>query len=135
MSTASPPAVALESITSCLEGIIPASICTCCQDGTPNLTYLSIDHLVDRLHVGLSYQFFNKTRENVLQNPFVQVVVVSPTNLHQYRLDLRYERTETGGALFDRLKTRLDAVASQTGMSRIFSCAAWTSFRSWTAGP
>jgi hypothetical protein len=120
MSTIAPPAVALESIASCFEGIIPASICTCSQDGTPNLTYLSIVHHVDSLHVGLSYQFFNKTRENVLKNPFAQVVVVSPTNLHQYRLDLRYERTETGGALFDRVKTRLDAVASQTGMSHIF---------------
>jgi adenylate cyclase len=120
MSTTSPPAVVLESIASCFEGIIPASICTCSRDGTPNLTYLSIVHRVDSLHVGLSYQFFNKTRENVLQNHFVQVVVVSPTNLRQYRLDLRYERTETGGALFDRVKTRLDAVASQTGMSHIF---------------
>ena len=120
MSTAPPLAVALEDIASCFEGIVPASICTCSRDGTPNLTYLSIVHRVDNLHVGLSCQFFNKTRDNVLQNPFVQVVVVSPTNLRQYRLDLRFERTETGGALFDRVKTRLDAVASQTGMSHIF---------------
>jgi adenylate cyclase len=120
MSTAPPPAVALEDIASCFEGIIPASICTCSRDGTPNLTYLSIVHRVDNLHVGLSCQFFNKTRDNILQNPFVQVVVVSPTNRRQYRLDLRFERTETGGALFDRVKTRLDAVASQTGMSHVF---------------
>jgi hypothetical protein len=120
MNTAPPPAVALEDIASCFEGIIPASICTCSRDGTPNLTYLSIVHRVDNLHVGLSCQFFNKTRDNLLQNPFVQVVVVSPTNLHQYRLDLLFEPTETSGALFDRVKTRLDAVASQTGMSQIF---------------
>jgi hypothetical protein len=120
MSTAPPPAVALEDIASCFEGIIPASICTCSRDGTPNLTYLSIVHRIDNLHVGLSYQFFNKTRDNLLQNPFAQVVVVSPTNLHQYRLDLRFERTETGGVLFNGVQTRLDAVASQTGMSDIF---------------
>jgi len=120
MSVASPLAVALENIASCFEGIIPASICSCSTDGTPNLTYLSIVHRVDSRHVGLSYQFFNKTRENILQNAFVQVVVVSPTTLRQYRLDLRYERTETGGADFDRMKTRLDAVASQTGMSHVF---------------
>jgi adenylate cyclase len=120
MNTAPPLAVALEDIASCFEGIFPASICTCSREGTPNLTYLSIVHRVDSLHVGLSCQFFNKTRDNILENPFAQVVVVSPTNLHQYRLDLRYERTETGGALFDQLKTRLDAVASQTGMSHIF---------------
>jgi hypothetical protein len=46
--------------------------------------------------------------------------MVSPTNMRQYRLDLRYERTETGGASFDKVKTRLDAVASQTGMSHVF---------------
>jgi adenylate cyclase len=120
MSTVSPLAVALESIASCFEGIIPASICSCSADGTPNLTYLSIVHRVDSHHVGLSYQFFNKTRENMLQNPFVQVVVVSPSNMRQYRLDLRYERTETESAVFNRTKTRLDAVASQTGMSHIF---------------
>jgi adenylate cyclase len=120
MITASPLAVALESIASCFEGIVPASICTCAGDGRPNLTFVSIVHRVDSHHVGLSYQFFNKTRENIAQNTFVQVVVVSPTNMRQYRLDLRYERTETEGAVFDRVRTRLDAVASQTGMSHIF---------------
>jgi adenylate cyclase len=120
MSAASPLAIALEGIASCFEGIIPASICTCSTDGTPNMTYLSVVHRIDSHHVGLSYQFFNKTRENMVHNPFVQVVVVSPSNLRQYRLDLRYERTETEGAVFDRMKTRLDAVASQTGMSQVF---------------
>ncbi len=120
MSAASPLAVPLESIASCFEGIIPASICTCSRDGTPNMTYLSIVHRIDSRHVGLSYQFFNKTRENMVQNPFVQVVVVSLDTARQYRLDLRYERTEAGGAVFDRVKTRLDAVASQTGMSHVF---------------
>jgi adenylate cyclase len=120
MSTSSPLAVALESIASCFEGIIPASICTCSADGKPNLTYLSIVHRVDSHHVGLSYQFFNKTRENMMHNAFVQVFVVSPSNMRQYRLDLLYERTETEGVIFDRVKMRLDAVASQTGMSHVF---------------
>jgi adenylate cyclase len=120
MSAASPLAVTLENIAACFEGIIPASICTCSADGTPNITYLSVVHRIDSHHVGLSYQFFNKTRENMLHNPFVQVVVVSPRNLRQYRLDLRYEKTETEGVVFDRMKTRLDAVASQTGMRQVF---------------
>jgi adenylate cyclase len=120
MTATSPLGVALESIASSFEGIIPASICSCSGDGTPNLTYLSLVHRIDSHHVGLSYQFFNKTRENILQNAFAQVVVVSPGNMRQYRLDLRYQRTETGGAIFQRMKTRLDAVASQTGMSHVF---------------
>lgn len=120
MNMASPFAVALESIALCFEGIIPSSICTCSSDGMPNITNLSVVHRIDGRHVGLSYQFFNKTRTNIGQNPFVQVVVVSPANLRQYRLELRYERTETEGLIFEKMNTRLDAVASQTGMSHIF---------------
>ena len=112
--------VPLENIASCFEGVIPSTICSCSRDGTPNLTYLSIVHLLDPRHVGLSYQFFNKTRKNILQNPRAQVLVVSPETSAQYRLDLRYLRTETEGPSFDRMKVRLDAVASQTGMSHVF---------------
>jgi hypothetical protein len=112
---------ALDAIASCFEGIVPATICSCAADGTPNVTYLSIVHRLDEWHVGLSYQFFNKTRTNVLENPMVQVIVVSPETGDQYRLDLQYERTDVEGAVFDRMSTRLAAVASQTGMSQIFT--------------
>src|SRR5574337_720194 len=120
MSKPSPLTIPLENIASCFEGIIPSTICSCSREGIPNLTYLSIVHLLDPQHVGLSYQFFNKTRRNIMENPVVQVVVVSPETLNQYRLSLCYERTETEGPTFDRMKSGLDAVASQTGMSRVF---------------
>lgn len=100
--------------------MIPSTICSCSWEGTPNLTYLSIVHRLDDRHVGLSYQFFNKTRRNIMENPLVQVVVVSPETLYQHRLSLCYERTETEGSTFDRMKSDLDAVASQTGMSHVF---------------
>jgi adenylate cyclase len=45
---------------------------------------------------------------------------VSPRTADQYHLDLRYLRTETDGPVFDRMNTRLEAVASQSGMSRVF---------------
>ena len=120
MSVPSPLTVPLESIALCFEGMIPSTICSCSREGTPNLTYLSIVHLLDPQHVGLSYQFFNKTRKNIIENPMVQVVVVSPETSEQYRLDLQYLRTETEGMSFERMKIRLDAVASQSGMSRVF---------------
>jgi adenylate cyclase len=47
---------------------------TCAADGTPNITYLSQIQYVDPDHVGLSFQFFNKTRANVLANPYAQVL-------------------------------------------------------------
>ena len=118
--SARPVTIPLESIASCFEGVVPASICSCSAEGKPNLTHLSIVHLIDGKHVGLSYQFFNKTRKNVTENPLVQVVVVSPDTGVQYRLDLRYQGTETEGTNFDRMKTRLDAVASQTGVTSVF---------------
>lgn len=121
MSGISSVPVALDAIASCFEGIVPATICSCAADGTPNVTYLSIVHRIDEWHVGLSYQFFNKTRKNVLENPLAQVIVVSPETADQYRLDLQYERTEVAGPFFDRMSTRLAAVASQTGMSQIFT--------------
>jgi adenylate cyclase len=120
MSASPNLAVPLESIASCFEGVVPSTICSCDTEGMPNLTFLSIVHRIDSEHVGLSYQFFNKTRKNIVVNPQVQVVVVSPETAQQFRLDLHYERTDTEGAAFDRMKGRLAAVASQTGMSQVF---------------
>jgi len=50
----------------------------------------------------------------------VQVIVVSPETAYQFRLDLHYERTDTEGPVLDRMKIRLEAVASQTGMGQVF---------------
>ncbi len=112
--------VPLDRIAACLEGIIPSPFATCSRDGVPNVTYLSIVRRVDAEHVGLSFQFFSKTRRNLQENPRAQVIVVDPVNQAQYRLDLAYERTETEGALFDGMKTQLAAIASQTGMAKVF---------------
>jgi GAF domain/Pyridoxamine 5'-phosphate oxidase len=113
-------AVTLESIRACLEGVIPSGICSCSADGVPNVTYLSHVHYVDAEHVALSFQFFNKTRRNVLSNPRVAVLVVDPHTARQYHLDLEYVRTETTGTLFESMKLRLDATASLTGMTGVF---------------
>jgi hypothetical protein len=129
MSGAASVPSTLDAIASCFEGIVPATICSCASDGTPNVTYLSIVHRLDEWHVGLSYQFFNKTQKNLFDNPMAQVIVVVPETGDQYRLDLQYERTEVAGSFFDRMSTRLAAVASQTGMSRIFALRGVDVFR------
>ena len=110
----------LEAIRDCLEGAVPSPVSTCSADGTPNVTYVSQVHFVDSSHVALSFQFFNKTRENVLANPRASTIVVNPGTAQQYRLDLEYERTEQSGPLFENMKAKLAGIASHTGMSGVF---------------
>ncbi len=112
--------IPLESIRPCLQGVIPSMIATCSADGVPNVTLLSIVHYVDAERVALTRQFFNKTRTNLDQNPWAQVVVVDPPTSDQYLLDLHFLHTETEGATFEAVKANLDAVASQTGMTEVF---------------
>src|SRR5262245_35275586 len=110
----------LDDIRDCLEGIVPSPVATCSPDGVPNVTYVSQVHFVDSTHVALSFQFFNKTRENVLENPRAMAMVVDPGTGQQYRLELEYERTEKSGPLFENMKAKLAGIASHTGMSGVF---------------
>jgi len=113
--------VPLRDIASCFEGVIPSSICTVAPDGTPNVTFLSVVHYVDEQHVALSRQFFKKTDENTQRNPLAQLGVIEPDTGRQFLLDVIYERTETEGPLFERMRTKLDAVAAHEGMSNVFT--------------
>ncbi|GIZ51664.1 GAF domain-containing protein [Noviherbaspirillum aridicola] len=112
--------VQLDAIRECLEGVIPGTMATAAADGTPNVAYLSQVQYVDSRHVALSWQFFNKTRQNILADPRASLVVVNPATLQQYRLRLEYLHTETSGPLFENMKARLAGIASHTGMSGIF---------------
>jgi adenylate cyclase len=110
----------LDAIRHCLEGATPGVIATCSPDGLPNVSYLSQVQYVDASHVALSFQFFNKTRANVLSNPRARLIVIDPLDGSMYRLALRYRRTETGGPLFEHMRALLESVASHTGMSGVF---------------
>lgn len=113
-------AVNLDPLRDCFEGAVPCPIATCDADGTPNISYLSQVQYIDREHVALTFQFFNKTRRNVLANPQAQVTVVDPWTFASYRLTLHYLRTETEGALFERMKAKLAGIASHSGMVGVF---------------
>ena len=113
-------ALSLHAIRACLEGAVPSAVATCAPDGTPNVSVLSQVHFVDDAHVALSFQFFNKTRENVLAHPRAAVLVIHPETAAQYRLELEYQRTETEGPLFESMKAKLAGIASHTGMSGVF---------------
>ncbi|MBS0292017.1 MAG: GAF domain-containing protein [Proteobacteria bacterium] len=111
----------LRSIRACLEGAIPANIATCDADGTPNVAYLSQVFYVDEGHVALTFQFFNKTRQNILANPCATVLVLDPVTARYYRLYLHYLRTETEGPLFERMRAQLAGIASHEGMADVFA--------------
>ena len=113
-------AISLAAIRPCLEGIIPAAVASCAPDGMPNVTYVSQVEYVDAQHVALTFQFFNKTRENVLANPRVSVLLIHPDTGQSFRLALDYLRTESAGPLFEAMKARLAGIASHSGMARVF---------------
>jgi predicted pyridoxine 5'-phosphate oxidase superfamily flavin-nucleotide-binding protein len=112
--------VTLHSIRACLEGAAPSVIATCARDGTPNVSYISEVHYVDPTHVALSYQFFSKTRQNVLENPRATLIVIHPDTAEQYKLAVSYLRTEESGALFESMKAKLAGIASHAGMTGVF---------------
>jgi hypothetical protein len=119
MSTVAPPP-SLDDIRACFEGAIPAQVATCARDGTPNVAYISQVYYVDDRHMALSFQFFNKTRQNILANPYATALLLDPVTVAFYRLQLRYLRTETSGALFERMKAQLSGIASHSGIAGVF---------------
>lgn len=118
MST--PDAPVLADIRPCLEGAIPAIVATCATDGTPNVAYISQVFYVAENQVALSFQFFNKTRQNILANPYAAVLVLHPVTAAFFRLHLRYLRTETEGPVFEGMKAQLAGIASHSGMAAVF---------------
>ena len=66
-----PSCLSLDSpeVRACLECLIPAAVGSAADDGTPNVTWLSIVYRLDATHVGLSRQFFRKTGANIRTNP------------------------------------------------------------------
>jgi adenylate cyclase len=116
--------VTLESLATCFQGLLPAQLFTCSKDGVPNAAYLSHVDYVDGSHVALSFQFFNKSRRNIAENPNALVDVIDPDTGQGWQLRLRYVRSDTEGPLFDRMALRIEAIASYCGLKGIFKLRA-----------
>lgn len=113
-------APSLDAIRDCFEGVVPAVLATCDADGVPNVSVISQVHYVDPERVALTYQFFNKTRRNLVATRAAAVSIFDPVNLVDYRLALDYEETRTEGPLFECMKAKLAGIASHSGMQGVF---------------
>ena len=107
-----------------LQGMFPSWITSCSASGEPNTTVISQTWYVDESHVALSFQFFNKTKKNISENPYVYATISNPSTLKQYNMELKFDREETEGELFDEMDMKLQAIASMTGMTGIFKLQA-----------
>lgn len=114
------PALTLDSLRDCFEGTVPAVLATVDPSGLPNVSLISQVQYVDPGRVALSYQFFNKTRRNILATRTASVEVVNPETAAFYLLDLDFETTEVKGPLFEAMRARLAGIASHTGMEGVF---------------
>ncbi len=112
--------IPLETLTPCFQGLLPAWLCTCSAAGVPNVAMLSHVDYVDPSHVALSFQFFNKSKRNIAENPRALVRLYDPDTLQMYALSVRFVRTETAGPLFESMKLRIEAIASHSGLKGIF---------------
>lgn len=121
--------VTLESLATCFQGLLPAQLFTCSLDGVPNAAYLSHVEYVDSEHVALSFQFFNKSRRNIAENPQALVSVIDPDTGQGWLLRLHFERSETSGPLFERMALRIEAIASYCGLKGIFKLKAADVYR------
>jgi adenylate cyclase len=110
----------LRALRGAMEGICASMLCTCDADGVPNASMISQVHWMDEAHVALSYQFFNKTRRNLLATRQACVQIFDPGTLAQYRLDLDYVETQTSGPLFETMKAKLAGIASHHGLEKVF---------------
>jgi len=103
-----------------MEGVIPPTLCTVSAEHMPNVSYLSLAEYVDPLHIALSYQFFNRSRENVLATRRAALTLDDPYTGAGVVLQIEYLRTETEGPVFERLRAKLMGVASHVGMAEVF---------------
>ena len=121
--------IRLDSLRHSLEGVIPAFLATLDRTGIPNVSLISQVHFVDQHHVALSYQFFNKTRRNLLETGMAQVQIIDPLSFAQHRLTLDFVETQTSGPIFESMRAKLAGIASHTGMSGVFKLLGADIFR------
>ena len=115
-----PEVLTLREVRRMLEGVIPPAMCSVSADGVPHVNYLSHAEYVDPEHIALTFQFFNRSRANVLATGRVALAVDDPITGASVEMQLQYLRTDTSGPVFERLRAKLAGIAAHTGMEKVF---------------
>ncbi len=110
----------LTDVRRMLEGIIPPAMCSVSADGVPHVNYLSHAEYIDPEHIALTFQFFNRSRANVLATGRIALAVDDPYTGAGVVMQLQYEGTQTSGPVFERLRAKLAGIAAHTGMEKVF---------------
>jgi hypothetical protein len=118
-----------DEIKPVMQNGIPAVVVTCSSEGIPNTTIISQAYYIDKTHIALSFQFFNKTIRNVRENPHACVALNDLAANTKWILDVQYNHSETEGPIFDEMDMQIEAIASATGMSGIFKLRAADIYR------
>ena len=103
-----------------LLGLIPTCMSTCSPEGEPNVTYISQVWYVDKEHLAVSCQFFNKTTRNVRDNPRASIMTPCPESYGIWRVTAHYLESRISGPLYDTMSDHLAVIASMSGMSDVF---------------
>ena|SRR5688572_16869816 len=118
-----------EDMQMAMQGMYPSFIATCDADGIPNATIISQTYYVDKDHVAISHQFFNKTIRNIRAVPKACIVITHPEEGNQWKLHVEYSHSESEGDLFERMSMQLEAIASMVGMEDVFELKAAEIFK------
>lgn len=110
----------VHAMTGCFDGVIPPVIATASAAGDPNVTHLSQLYLVDERHLAVSNQFFGKTSANLAENPQACVMVTDSQDFTTYRIDLRFDRSDTSGRIFEQMRASIDAIGALMRMEDVF---------------
>lgn len=109
-----------EDIKPAMQGWIPAVIATCSLHGIPNVSEITQVYYLDEDYIALSFQFFNKTKKNITENPFACIQLRHPHSFERYILEVVFDHSETEGPLFNKMDMQIEALATISGMSGIF---------------
>lgn len=101
-------------------GLIPTCMSTVSAEGEPNVTYISQVWYVDRDHLAVSCQFFNKTTRNVRVNPTASIMTTCPETYAVWRARATYVESQVEGPLYDQMADQLAVIASMAGMEDVF---------------